>query len=252
MESTPADSNNQPGPSPRLSRKGIAGIVAAGVLGGAAIGLVGTMPQLTNAAAPSTTPAPDTTSAPDPAEPPTVASDDEDRMADHAAKIRESLQALVDDGTITAAQADAVAAHLAESRPAPGPPDGGKHGAGPGKGAPWMGPDADAFAAVLGLSDANALRTELQSGKTIAQIAEANGVEIETVKSYLRDQIKARLEAAVADGKLTQEEADEKLADLDAKVDEMINSSRPPRPAGRNGADDNDGAAGPNIVDGDA
>ena len=43
------------------------------------------------------------------------------------ARIRELLQDLVDDGTITAAQADAVAEHLAANRPERGGPGRGHH-----------------------------------------------------------------------------------------------------------------------------
>ncbi len=220
------------------TRRTAVAAVVAGVLGGGAIGLLATVPSLGNAAAPETTVAAGSpTSVPDTAAPDRERADTDHDDTDHVAKLREQLQALVDDGTITAEQADAVAAHLVANRPQRGPegrrPDG--------RGGP-MAENADEFAQLLGLADGAELRTELQSGRTIAEIAQANGVDIETVKNYLRDEIKARLDQAVADGEIDQATADEKLANADEMIDNKINSTMPAHgPKGRRGQHPGDG-----------
>lgn len=217
----------------RARRLAAAG-VAVGALGGAAIGLLVTLPTSTSAATtptttPATTVAPDSTTAttkPGNSTGPT----DEERLADRTAKIREQLQALVDDGTITATQADAVAATLAAAGPM-----GDRHGPGGrgGPGGPKMGAVTDELAAVLGLDDAAALREQLKAGKSLADIATANGVPVETVKSFLRTEAETRIADAVEAGKLTQEEADAKLAELDDHLDAIIDGTIPMGGRGR-------------------
>ena len=87
------------------------------------------------------------------------------------------------------------------------------------------------------------LKTELMSGKTIAQIAEAQKVDIDDVKKALVADAKTHLAEEVASGKHTQAEADAKLAEFESRLDDMVNKVRPPK--GHHGGDHNrDGASG--------
>ncbi|MEM8922981.1 MAG: hypothetical protein AAGD35_05720 [Actinomycetota bacterium] len=76
---------------------------------------------------------------------------------------------------------------------------------------------------VTGLT-AEQLREGFEAGNTLAETIEANGGDVDAVADAIAAQITERMNEAVADGKLTQEEADEKLADLDTKVDERLNA----------------------------
>jgi len=137
---------------------------------------------------------------------------------DRSAMLVETLAPLVADGTITQSQADAVIAKLQEAGPKEGP--GGRHG---------KGAKLDAAATAIGIS-VDELRTALESGQTIAQVAESKGVNVQTVIDALVADAKAHLAEDVASGKHTQEEVDQKLADLEERITEMVNNPRPARP----------------------
>lgn len=89
-------------------------------------------------------------------------------------------------------------------------------------------------AGALGITEAE-LRTELQAGKSIAQVAEAKGVALQTVIDALVNERRAHIAAHVAEGKLTQAEADKILADLETRVTEMVNKTGLPSRDGRGG-----------------
>ena len=85
----------------------------------------------------------------------------------------------------------------------------------------------DVTAEVTGLSVSDVI-AELQSGKTFADIAEANGKTAEDlVDAYLADR-KAVLDKAVADGRLTQEAADTMLATMKTNVEQHVDSAYQP------------------------
>lgn len=105
--------------------------------------------------------------------------------------------------------------------PAPGtsPKSGGEHGCGGGAGYQVK----EAAAAVLGISE-DELRTQLMSGQTLAQIAEAHGMSTADFKAALKEKVAADLQAELDAGNITQEQFNEKTANLDAKLDSTINS----------------------------
>ena len=92
-----------------------------------------------------------------------------------------------------------------------------------------------AIASILGMTPQE-LRTEFQAGKSLAQIAEAKGVSRETLKAKLLEPRQARLDAAVAAGRMTAEQAQQAAARMSANVDRMLDATpgqrRQPRPAG--------------------
>jgi hypothetical protein len=151
------------------------------------------------------------------------------------------LDQAVKDGDLTQAQADEIKKHRAESGrvlgiPHGGPP-GGPHG-GPGerglhfRGRRGAGPIAD-LAKALGLTERQ-LFTRLRSGKTIAEIAKAQGKDLADVKATLKAAEKKRLDAAVKAGRLTQKQADEILSHIDERLDHLGERGRhhhgPPPP----------------------
>ncbi len=156
---------------------------------------------------------------------------------DPKARQADALQPLVDDGTITQAQADAVLAALEEARPeGMGPGDGGPGGRG------GRGPGLDVAATALGI-DAAALRTDLESGKTIAEVASDSGVAVQTVIDAIVADMQTHLTDDVASGRLTQAEADERAADSTERATALVNGERPQRPD-RDAADSGGAALG--------
>ena len=97
-----------------------------------------------------------------------------------------------------------------------------------GKGDPGEGgrPGKRLSDAVLGLLgvDAETLRSEFAAGNSIADVATANGVDVQTVIDTMVGEAEAHLAEKVADGSLTQEEADAKLAEVSTRVAERVNT----------------------------
>lgn len=79
---------------------------------------------------------------------------------------------------------------------------------------------------LLGI-DATELKTQLQDGATIAEVAEANGVSVDDVISGLVAEATDRLSTAVTDGKITQDQADEKLTEMTERITDMVNGDAP-------------------------
>lgn len=130
----------------------------------------------------------------------------------------EVIDAKVADGSMTQAQADAMRERMA---------NGGTWffagGKGPGgHGDKGFGMKANAdLAAFLGI-DAATLHSEQEAGKTLATIASEHGKSRDELKSFLTEAQKTALAQAVTDGRLTQAQADEKLAQFTANLDTMI------------------------------
>ena len=96
-----------------------------------------------------------------------------------------------------------------------------KHQRGPGK-------NAEEIAAILKLTKEE-LRTQVESGKTLAQIATAQKVDIKLVINSIVASIKTHIAEEVTSGEMTQAEADKKLANVTTKVTEMVNNLPPAR-----------------------
>ncbi len=90
-------------------------------------------------------------------------------------------------------------------------------------------------AEVLGMSPED-LVAELREGKSVTDVAAEKGVALETVVEALLDARREALAEAVAAGRLTQEEADEMLAEMEERITERLQQSGLPMgPAGRMG-----------------
>ena len=224
--------NSNDNSSNPAGRSGVNRAVAAGltlgVIGGTAAGLVFGVPGLTSAGsgdvAVQSAAIVQQVDETDPAVPAATSPDE------MGARLRDMLQPLVDDGTITAEQAEAVTARLIENRPDRGGPGEGRGPGGPrgGPGSFARGVSSEALTDLLGL-DAQELRQQLRDGATLAEIARAQDVEPEAVVDELVGELTERLDNAVANGRLDQADADEKLAEAEAKITDMVDNGRPER-----------------------
>jgi phosphoglycolate phosphatase-like HAD superfamily hydrolase len=166
-------------------------------------------------------------------------------LADIAAAQKVNVQSVIDavvadmkahvatevtSGEITQAEADAKLADVVARatdmvngvRPA-GMPEGmaggmGGHGPSP--------ESITALAKVLNLTEAQ-LQTEVQSGKSLADIATAQKVSVQSVIDAVVAQMKTHIASEVTSGEITQAEADAKLADVVARATDMVNGVRP-------------------------
>jgi hypothetical protein len=86
-----------------------------------------------------------------------------------------------------------------------------------------------AAADYLGLTG-DQLRTELEAGKTLAQVAQAHGKSVQGLKDAIVAGAKADLDAAVAAGRITPAQETDMLDRLRANVDTLVTQTRPVRP----------------------
>jgi len=149
-------------------------------------------------------------------------------VSDRVTAIKNALAGLVKDGTLTQQQADKVATTLDSRLPRRRLGPGG-HGGG----------DLDTAASVIGIS-ADDLRTALEGGKTLAEVAQGKGISQATLVDKLVAAEKSRIAAAVKAGQLTQAQADAITADLERRITERVTSTRP---AGGRGHHRDDGDA---------
>ena len=143
-------------------------------------------------------------------------------------KLRDALAAARDDqldeavknGDLTRKQADAIKQRRKQSgavlgRGGKGPPLlRGHHRRGPG-----FGLRSD-LAKALGL-DAKELRAKLRDGKSIADLAKAQGKSLADVRSALKAAAKTRVDKAVKDEDLTRKQADALLEHLDKRLENL-------------------------------
>ncbi|MGN6378214.1 MAG: hypothetical protein ACTHNU_04625 [Gaiellales bacterium] len=138
------------------------------------------------------------------------------------------------DGKLTKAQADAIIAHIKSGQMA-GPPMFA-HGFGFqehrfGVGRPPVFGDQfgrggmfDAAATYLKLSP-HALFQQLRSGKTLAQVATAQGKPVSGLEDAMAAAMKSRLDQAVKDGHLTATQEKTILAHVKTMVDDIVNGT---------------------------
>ena len=135
---------------------------------------------------------------------------------DKATMLKARLQTLVDDGTLTSSQLDAVVTALEAARPMGGGQEGGGHdgqnhgGARGEKRQERLTTAAEA----IGIT-AEELKTAIEGGQTIAQVAEANGKTVQSV-----------IDALVAQA----------TTDLTQRITDMVNGVKPAAPTEDAGA----------------
>ena len=157
--------------------------------------------------------------------------------ATKAAAIDQVDKAL-EEGKITEEQADELKSRI-ESGEAPwlfGPGVFGIRGHGPDAprpGHPFFFRDKLASAAeYLGLTEEELLE-QLRDGKSLADVAKAEGKSVDGLKQAILDGAKSALDDAVARESLTQEQADAIYERLQSFIGDLVNGKLPRPPGGR-------------------
>ncbi len=156
---------------------------------------------------------------------PALASTDtsEDATSSRIDRIKDALSDLVGDGSISQDQADEVVTTLSDAGLGG---RGGHHGGGV---------DLTAAAEVLGMPEEE-LHTALEAdGATLAQVAVDRGVAVDDLVAALTQAEEERIADAVADGRITQEQADQRLSDLEQRIAERVEATFPDHHGGGRG-----------------
>lgn len=103
----------------------------------------------------------------------------------------------------------------------------GHEGHGPrGDGPRGERPGLETVMTVLDLTEAE-LRAAREAGTTLAELAEQQGVEVSTLIKALVAEAEEHIAERVADGHLTEEEADERLAEIEQRITDRVNGVAP-------------------------
>ncbi len=140
-------------------------------------------------------------------------SDTATETADRSSRLQEVLKPLVDDQTLTQAQADSVVETLVAAGPMGG-----------GRGGHRGGPGLSVVATTLGMTETE-VRDAISNGQTLAQLAEAKGSSAQALIDAILAEHKAHLDEEVAAGEHTQAEADAKLAEATTRVTDFVNNT---------------------------
>jgi lambda repressor-like predicted transcriptional regulator len=156
--------------------------------------------------------------------------------------LENQVDAQVTAGKLSQAQADAIKQRIEDgTQPIFGGPGFGggprgffEHrgkrgffGGGPKFGFPGLMAGLDDVATYLGLKPADLL-AQLRSGKSLADIATAQGKTVDGLKTAITDAATKQLDAAVTAGKLTKDQETKVLADLASRMDELVNDVHGP------------------------
>ena len=132
--------------------------------------------------------------------------------------LEDRVDAAVAAGRITKAEGDQLKARIeAGNFPFFGGPRFGHHG--------FFGA-LEAAASYLGVTR-DALRGELDTGKTLAQVAKEKGKSVDGLISALLADAKQRLDAAVSAGRITAAQEQTILTDLKQRITDLVNGVRP-------------------------
>jgi hypothetical protein len=137
------------------------------------------------------------------------------------------LNAAVSSGRLTQAQANELGRRIEQGQvPFGGHEFRGPHGFG---GPPFVGgpPLLGAAASYLGLTVPQ-LFQQLQTGKSLAQIASARGKSVSGLKSAITAQLKSRLDQAVTRGMISAAQERQMLSNLSSRLGDLINGIHRP------------------------
>jgi len=198
-----------------IKRKLVAGAAAALAVGGAGAGIAAT--QLNSS--PS-------------AESKAIVNDaakqlgvDPTKLSDALKKaLTDRIDAAVEQGKITKEEGEALKKRIqSDEFPLFGAPAFGfRHFGFGGPGPHGLFHGLDSAATYLGLSEAQ-LRTQLNSGKSLAQIAKSKGKSVDGLEQALKKDAQEKLDAIVKDGKLSKADEQKILQDLDQRIDDLVN-----------------------------
>jgi polyhydroxyalkanoate synthesis regulator phasin len=163
-----------------------------------------------------------------------VSVDEYDAALDQARE--EVLDKAVEEGNLTQQQADRIR-DRAEEGFGPGMMGGGRGRGmmgrgmmGRGFGLGMMGDSGDSLIAVaadkLGMT-VDELTTQLKDGKTVADLAQEKGVDLQTIVDAFLASRQEWLSQAVTDGKITQEQADQMLENMREMIEDHLTGEMP-------------------------
>jgi hypothetical protein len=140
---------------------------------------------------------------------------------------QKQLDQAVKDGRVTDAQRDQIEANLEERVTQIVNADVPRLGFhfGPGAFLPSRGSHLDAAATYLGVEEAQ-LRAALREGKSLADVAKAEGKSVKGLVDALVADEKKQLDQAVKDGRLTDAQRDQIQATLEKRVTGFVNGER--------------------------
>ncbi|MEO0493697.1 MAG: hypothetical protein AAF081_09795, partial [Actinomycetota bacterium] len=113
--------------------------------------------------------------------------------------------------------------------PVPDPEAEGTEGRDGRRGHRGGGCHLEEIAAAIGIEE-DALRAELDAGQSIADVAEANGVAADVIVDLLVDQAEERIAEKVEAGRITEDEAAEKLANVEERAEDRVERVRGEEP----------------------
>jgi polyhydroxyalkanoate synthesis regulator phasin len=134
--------------------------------------------------------------------------------------LKNRVDQAVKDGRLTKAEGDRIKAEIdRQSVPMLGP---GFRPHGPGGFRMHWNHGLEDAAKYLGTTEA-ALRTQLENGKTLAQVAKDRGKSVDGLVDALVAEKRAHIQQHVKEGRLTQAQANEFLQGIRARVTDMVN-----------------------------
>ncbi len=138
------------------------------------------------------------------------------------AALMDRLDAAVKAGRITQAQANRIKQRLESGAPIPFPIGPRRFGPGFGMRAAGPGGTFSAAATYLGIGEAQLLG-DLRQGQTLAQIARARGKSVSGLEHAMTAAVKARLDRAVAAGRISKTQENALLNRLSARIGRRVN-----------------------------
>lgn len=136
------------------------------------------------------------------------------------------IDAAVAAGRLTKQQGDELKQRL-ESGDVPlfaGPGFGFRDHRGFGHHGPMGG--LDAAASFLGMTESR-LESQLQSGKTLAQVAKAEGKSVDDLVNAMVAALKKHLDSDVSSGRLSKAQEDSILSEAKPRITDLVNGKRP-------------------------
>ena len=141
------------------------------------------------------------------------------------------IDAAVADGRLTKQQGAELKQRIESGDfPLVGPPGFGRGPGGPHE----LMHGLDAAAGYLGLTEEQ-LHNQLDSGKTLAEVAKAQGKSVDGLETAMIKDATAKLDAAVKAGRLSSAEEQRILAELKQHIGDLVSGKAPDRFPGRRG-----------------
>ena len=141
------------------------------------------------------------------------AAEAEQAAPERRARISEAIQVLVDDGTLTEAQREAVVETLQNALP-----DRGEFRERLGQRGPR---GAGEIAEILGL-EGSEIREALRNGSSIAELAEAQGIDSADIVDAIVARAEERLDTAFENGRIDDTQAAEMLTRAAERAEDLV------------------------------